>query len=62
MKRDIVAETLKYVPYIGMRAKIDSLANGTPIVYRENGKMVREYPNGTKEDVLAKEVDLGKYK
>jgi len=40
-------EILRMVPYIIDRARIDGKANNTPIVYKKNGQMVEEYPDGT---------------
>lgn len=36
----------KWVKMTGDRARIDSKANGTYIVYEKDGQLVKEYPNG----------------
>ncbi|GGP10643.1 hypothetical protein [Oceanobacillus neutriphilus] len=40
---------IKILPYLGEFAAIKAKAYNTPIVYMENGKIVHEYPDGTKK-------------
>lgn len=41
-------EDVTVLPYMGDLALVKAKAHNTPIVYKENGEFIEEYPNGDK--------------
>ncbi|MCJ7842702.1 hypothetical protein MUB24_17715 [Lederbergia sp. NSJ-179] len=49
VKRGLSDKASKMAKFTGERAMIDAKVYNQPIIYVENGKLVKEYPSGYKE-------------
>lgn len=49
VKRGLSDKASRMAKFTGERAMIDAKMYNQPIIYVENGKLVKEYPNGYKE-------------
>lgn len=52
MKRMSISELNEILVKATFSARQEAKTNGVPIVYEENGKMIKEYPDGRKTEII----------
>ncbi|EFU39354.1 hypothetical protein PVOR_25393 [Paenibacillus vortex V453] len=52
MKRISISELNEILVKATFSARQESKTNGVPIVYEENEKMIKEYPDGRKTEII----------
>ncbi|MDR6723407.1 hypothetical protein J2W91_001859 [Paenibacillus amylolyticus] len=52
MKRMSISELNEILVKATLSAREEAKMNGVPIVYEENEKMIKEYPNGRKTEII----------
>ncbi|MEK4529839.1 hypothetical protein NST38_31020 [Paenibacillus sp. FSL H8-0104] len=52
MKRMSISELNEILEKATLSAREEAKSNGVPIVYEENEKMIKEYPDGRKTEII----------
>ncbi|MBD8836750.1 MULTISPECIES: hypothetical protein [Paenibacillus] len=52
MKRMSISELNEILVKATLSARQEAKSNGVPIVYEENEKMIKEYPDGRKTEII----------